>query len=116
MGLFGDVKQFIKGVSGNTTLKEATMSAPNELGCYKIFYKNVLKYTGSAEAGIHKKVKNLYEGKIQNNPVATKIYENRDSIKISWVVYKTKQECKEAALIAVNKYKPEWNMDELKNK
>ncbi|MGL5086747.1 MAG: hypothetical protein ACRC68_13670, partial [Clostridium sp.] len=116
MGLFGDIKKFIKGVSGSTSLKEATMTAPNEIGCYKIFYKNMLKYTGSAEAGINKKVRNLYEGKILNNSVASKIYENRDSIKISWVVHKTKQECKEAALIAVDKYKPEWNMDELKSK
>lgn len=116
MSLFGDIKKVLKGVMGNTSLEEATKSSPKENGCYKIFYKNKLKYTGSAEVGIRKKLKNLYEGKITNNEVALKIYENRKDITVSWVVFKTKQECIESSEINFNRYKAEWNLEEIKSK
>lgn len=115
MGLLSEIKHFIKGVSGNTSLKEATMNSPNEIGCYKIFYKNMLKYTGSAETGIQKKIRNIYEGKITNNPIALRMYEKRDDLKVSWVVCKTRKECKENAEISFNKYKAEWNLEEIEN-
>ena len=41
------------GLFSKKTLEEATKTAPNSMGCYKIYY-NGLKYVGKAEDGIRK--------------------------------------------------------------
>lgn len=76
MGLF----DFLSAFSSGTSLKVATKSAPNSMGCYKIFLNGSLKYVGKAEDGIRKRFVQYYNGTTAHYPSAQKIYEHRDEI------------------------------------
>ena len=71
------------GLFSKKTLEEATKTAPNSMGCYKIYY-NGLKYVGKAEDGIRKRFVQYYNGTTAHYPSARKIYEHRDEITVSW--------------------------------
>lgn len=91
-----------------TPLKDATHSAPNSMGCYKIYY-NGLKYVGKAEDGIRKRFVQYYNGTTAHYPSAQKIYEHRDEITVSWVTLSSREACRETERKWIEQYHPEWN-------
>ena len=103
---------FIKAVSGiagpGTSLKEATKSAPNSMGCYKIYYHG-LKYVGKAEDGIRKRFVQYYNGTTAHYPSARKIYEYRDEITVTWQVCRSREETRALEAIWIAQYDPDWN-------
>lgn len=105
MGFF----DFLSTIAAGTPLKEATKTAPNAMGCYKIFLRGSLKYVGKAEDGIRKRFVQYYNGTTAHYPSAQKIYENRDNITVGWVVLGSRQACRDTERELINKYQPPWN-------
>ena len=100
MGLF----DFLSAFSSGTSLKVATKSAPNSMGCYKIFLNGSLKYVGKAEDGIRKRFVQYYNGTTAHYPSAQKIYEHRDEISVAWVVLQSRQECRDTEAEWIDRY------------
>lgn len=113
MGFLGDLmKGMAEGVGasvGRVPLREAKSSAPDSMGCYKIYCDGGLKYVGKAEDGLRKRFVQYYNGTTAHYSSGRKIYENRDSIKVSWLVCKTRDECRSVEAQWIKQYKPEWN-------
>lgn len=109
MGFFDAVKNLAKA-SGLSlpSLYEATKSAPNSMGCYKIYCKG-LKYVGKAEDGIRKRFVQYYNGTTAHYPSAIKIYENRDEITVNWVELQSREQCREVEAKWIRELDPEWN-------
>jgi len=105
MGLF----DFLSAFSSGTSLKVATKSAPNSMGCYKIFLNGSLKYVGKAEDGIRKRFVQYYNGTTAHYPSAQKIYEHRDEISVALVVLQSRQECRNTEAEWIDRYQPPWN-------
>ena len=59
---------FFSNLLLGTPLKEATKTAPNAMGCYKIYYHG-LKYVGKAEDGIRKRFVQYYNGTTAHYPL-----------------------------------------------
>ena len=91
-----------------TSLEDATKSAPNTMGCYKI-YCGGLKYVGKAECGIRKRFVQYYNGTTAHYPSARKIYDNRDRITVNWVTLSSREECREVEAKWIRELSPEWN-------
>lgn len=109
MGFFDAVKNIAKttGVV-SVSLREATKTAPNSMGCYKIYY-NGLKYVGKAEDGIRKRFVQYYNGTTAHYSSAKKILDHRDEIKVSWVVLKSREQCRQLEAKWIRELNPEWN-------
>lgn len=91
-------------------LREAGMTAPNTIGCYKIYFNDDLKFIGRAEKGLRWFFVCLYNGTLTDKSyIAKKIYKNRLKIKVAWVEVPTKLQCKEIQAELIEKLKPEWN-------
>lgn len=90
------------------SLQEATRSAPNAMGCYKI-HCGGLKYVGKAEDGIRKRFVQYYNGTTAHYPSAKAIYANRDRITVTWVVLKSREQCRRVEAKWIQELKPEWN-------
>ena len=99
---------FFSNLLSGTPLKEATKTAPNAMGCYKIYYHG-LKYVGKAEDGIRKRFVQYYNGTTAHYPSAQKIYEHRDEITVSWKILPTREACRETERQWIEQHKPEWN-------
>ena len=104
MGLFDLFSSF-----AGTSLKDATKSAPNSMGCYKIFLGGSLKYVGKAEDSIRKRFVQYYNGTTAHYPSAIKIYENRDKITVSWIVLGSRQACRDTEAEWIRQLDPPWN-------
>lgn len=115
MGILGDLAKGFAGSFGSgisrVPLAEAKNVgvAPDEMGCYKIFCNGSLKYVGKAEDGIRKRFVQYYNGTTTSYSSGRKIYENRDNIKVSWVVCKTGEECRSLEAQWIRQYNPKWN-------
>lgn len=110
MGLFDTLKGMAQSTGAiSTKLSEATKVAPNSMGCYKIFCNGSLKYVGKAEDGIKKRFVQYYNGTTAHYSSAIKIYENRDNIKVSWVVLQSREQCREIEAKWIRELRPEWN-------
>ena len=96
------------GLFSKKTLEEAAKTAPNSMGCYKIYY-NGLKYVGKAEDGIRKRFVQYYNGTTAHYPSARKIYEHRDEITVSWKICPSKEACRETERKWIEQYDPDWN-------
>lgn len=91
-------------------LREAGMTAPNTIGCYKIYFNDSLKFIGRAEKGLRWFFVCLYNGTLADKSyIAKTVYRNRDKIKVAWVEIPSKSKCKEVQAELVDKLKPEWN-------
>lgn len=99
---------FLSNILSGTPLKEAAKTAPNSMGCYKIYYHG-LKYVGKAEDGIRKRFVQYYNGTTAHYPSAKKIYEHRNEITVSWKVLGSREACRETEREWIEKYNPEWN-------
>ncbi len=108
-GILSGLTEGLGASSGKISLHEATKRAPNEMGCYKIYCGGGLKYVGKAEDGIRKRFVQYYNGTTAHYSSGRRIYENRDSIKVSWVICKTGEECKRLEAQWIKQYNPEWN-------
>ena len=107
--LFGNLFKAVGGAIGaGISLKDATKSAPNAMGCYKIYYHG-LKYVGKAEDGIRKRFVQYYNGTTAHYPSAKKIYEHRDEITVTWQVCSSREETRELEAKWIEQYDPEWN-------
>ena len=91
------------------SLSDAKNSAPNEMGCYKIYLDDDLVYVGKAEDGIRKRFVQYYNGTTAHYPSAKKIYQHRDEISVSWEELDSREECRETERNWIEKYNPEWN-------
>jgi len=109
MGLFDMLGSIAKktGVV-KVSLQEATKSAPNSMGCYRI-YCDGLKYVGKAEDGIRKRFVQYYNGTTAHYTSAQKIYENRDNITVMWQVCQTREQVREMEAKWIRELQPEWN-------
>ena len=108
MGLLNGMFEAILNLSSSTTLKEAMKTAPNNMGCYKI-YIGSLKYVGKAEDGIRKRFVQYYNGTTMHYPSARKIYENRDKITVSWVILGSRDACRKTEAKWIRELRPPWN-------
>ena len=109
MGIFDIVQSLAKSTGVVTiSLEDAIKSAPNKMGCYRI-YCNGLKYVGKAEDGIRKRFVQYYNGTTADYPSGRNIYENRDNIKVSWVVLQSREQCRQVEAKWIRELKPEWN-------
>lgn len=108
--LFQTVKSILNNFVGLTSLKDATSTAPNNMGCYKIFLQSELKYVGKAEDGIRKRFVQYYNGTTATYSSGRKIYEHRDEIKVSWMVLTSKEKCRQTEKEWIEKFDPEWNV------
>ena len=105
------VLDFLAGImgTGKAPLSEAVKSAPNAMGCYRIFYGGRLVYVGKAEDGIRKRFVQYWNGTTTHYPSGRKIHENRDNITVSWQVLKSREECREVERKWIESLEPEWN-------
>lgn len=103
LGLFG-----FELFGGKMTLRQATKDAPNNMGCYKIYYQGI-KYVGKAEDGIRKRFVQYYNGTTAHYPSAKRIYEHRDEIKVSWQICHSRTECRQLEAEWIRNLHPEWN-------
>ena len=94
---------------GKIPLSEAVKSAPNDMGCYKIFYGGKLVYVGKAEDGIRKRFVQYYNGTTAHYPSGRRIHENRESVKVSWQELPSREACRETERRWIEQYAPEWN-------
>ncbi|MEG1834944.1 MAG: GIY-YIG nuclease family protein [Oscillospiraceae bacterium] len=109
MGFFDIAKGLIQATGFiPTTLQDATKTAPNDMGCYKI-YCDGLKYVGKAEDGIRKRFVQYYNGTTAHYSSAIKIFENRDNITVSWVILDSREKCRKVEAQWIKEYNPEWN-------
>ena len=108
MVLFNLLKAINVLVGNGVPLKEATKSAPNSMGCYKIYY-NGLKYVGKAEDGVRKRFVQYYNGTTAHYPSAKKIYEHRNEITVTWQVCSSREETRALEAKWIEEYDPEWN-------
>ena len=108
MGFLDELFSGLTG-EGKIPLSEAKSSAPNQMGCYKIFYAGKLVYVGKAEDGIRKRFVQYYNGTTTHYTSGRKIFEHRDALKVSWKVLDSREECRETERIWIEKYAPEWN-------
>jgi len=92
-----------------TSLKEATKTAPNSMGCYRIYFNNSLKYVGKAEDGIRKRFVQYYNGTTAHYPSAMKILQNRDYISVDWQVLSSREECRKTEANWIKSLNPPWN-------
>lgn len=92
------------------SLKEATVKAPNMMGCYKIFQYGSLKYVGKAEDGIRKRFVQYYNGTTTSYSSGSKIYAARNSLKVSWQLCNSREECRSMEKQWIERLKPEWNV------
>ncbi len=107
--LLGNLLRAVGGAVGmGTTLKDATESAPNSMGCYKIYYHG-LKYVGKAEDGIRKRFVQYYNGTTAHYPSAQKIYQHKDEITVTWQVCHSREETRNLEAKWIEQYDPEWN-------
>lgn len=85
-------------------LSDATREAPMEMGWYKIFYNNELKYIGHAESGLRNRFRELYNGTtveeelLLSASTSEKIFEHRDNIRVTWEVCNSLEQCRESIL------------------
>lgn len=107
MGLFSTLLNVI-GIGG-VSLKNATKSAPNSMGCYKIYYNGELVYVGKAEDGVRKRFVQYYNGTTISYSSGRKIHENRDKVTVNWKVLSTREECRSVEKAWIDKYHPAWN-------
>lgn len=105
MGIFS---QLITGSLMPMALKDATSKAPNQMGCYKIYYRG-LKYVGKAEDGIRKRFVQYYNGTTAHYPSAKKIYEHRNEITVTWQLCSSREEVRALEAKWIRELKPEWN-------
>lgn len=109
MGILDMIKKLARATGiVSMSLQEATKNAPNTMGCYKIFC-NGLKYVGKAEDGIRKRFVQYYNGTTAHYPSAKAIYENRNSITVSWVVLSSREQCRQVEAKWIKELEPEWN-------
>ena len=92
-----------------TPLKEAVASAPNAMGCYRIYCDGSLKYAGKAEDGIRKRFVQYYNGTTAHYPSAINIYRNRDRISVKWQVLSSREECRRTEAEWIRTLNPPWN-------
>lgn len=109
-----DLLRLLKGIiesSGSVSipLKDATKTAPNRMGCYKIYLNGSLKYVGKAEDGIRKRFVQYYNGTTAHYSSAIKIYEHREQIKVKWAVLQSSEECRQTEAKWIRELHPEWN-------
>jgi len=107
MGLFGSILNIFSG--GRVSLQQATESAPNAMGCYKLYCDGNLVYVGKAEDGIRKRFVQYYHGTTAHYTSAIRIFENRDKITVSWKVLSSKEECRTTEAYWIKEYNPSWN-------
>lgn len=109
MGIFDKIKKLAQSTGlVRMSLQEATRRAPNAMGCYKI-YCDGLKCVGKAEDGIRKRFVQYYNGTTAHYPSAKAIYANREKIAVSWVVLKSREQCRQLEAKWISELKPEWN-------
>ena len=91
------LSSILSGLSGGgkIPLSEAKSSAPNQMGCYRIYLGGKLMYVGKAEDGIRKRFVQYYNGTTAHYPSAQSIYEHRDEVKVSWQVLDSREACRE---------------------
>lgn len=110
MSFLNLVKSITSLICGSTSLYEATKSAPNSMGCYKIILNGSLKYVGKAEDGIRKRFVQYYNGTTAHYPSARKIYKYKDEIKVQWIVLNDRQKVRALEAKWIEQYNPEWNV------
>lgn len=103
------LKNIIMSVSA-IPLKEATVKAPNAMGCYKIYQYGALKYVGKAEDGIRKRFVQYYNGTTTSYSSGSKIYANRNTLTVSWRMCSTREECRSLEKKWIEMYNPPWNV------
>ena len=108
MMIFDFISKMVTNIS-QMTLKEATSAAPNAMGCYKIFQHGTLKYVGKAEDGIRKRFVQYYNGTTTGYSSGRTIYENRDTLTVSWQLCNSREECRSLEKAWIEKYAPPWN-------
>ena len=107
--ILGNLLKAVSSTVGTgISLKNATTSAPNSMGCYKIYYHG-LKYVGKAEDGIRKRFVQYYNGTTAHYPSAKKIYQHRDEITVTWQVCNSREETRALEAKWIRQYDPEWN-------
>lgn len=111
---FDFIKSIVSGVTaivgaGTILLEDATHSAPNSMGCYKIFQHGELKYVGKAEDGIRKRFVQYYNGTTAGYPSGSKIYAARDTLTVSWQLCSSREECRSLEKKWIEMYSPPWN-------
>lgn len=106
---FDFIKKFVSSVT-TISLKDATTSAPNSMGCYKIFQHGSLKYVGKAEDGIRKRFVQYYNGTTTGYSSGSKIYAARNSLTVSWQLCGSREECRSLEKKWIEMYTPPWNV------
>ena len=91
------------------SLYDAKTQAPNDMGCYKIFYDGELVYVGKAEDGIRKRFVQYYNGTTAHYTSAKKIFEHRDELEVSWQILNSREECRTTEREWIEEFNPEWN-------
>lgn len=111
MSLLGDLFSALGNLTGTgkAKLSEAKSSAPNKMGCYRIYYQGRLVYVGKAEDGIRKRFVQYYNGTTAHYPSAQNIFEHRDEITVSWQVLGSREACRSTERRWIEQYRPEWN-------
>ncbi len=95
--------------SGSASLEQAAKTAPNKMGCYKI-YCDGLKYVGKAEYGLRHRFVQYYNGTTASYSSGKIIHEKRDKITVDWVVCESAEECRALEAKWIREYNPEWNV------
>ncbi|MBO5177321.1 MAG: GIY-YIG nuclease family protein [Lachnospiraceae bacterium] len=107
--ILGNLLKAVSSTVGTgISLKNATKSAPNSMGCYKIYYHG-LKYVGKSEDGIRKRFVQYYNGTTAHYPSAKKIYQHRNEITVTWQVCNSREETRALEAKWIRQYDPEWN-------
>ena len=110
MSLFDGIIKIVKTASTPLVdLHDATKTAPVSMGCYKL-YCNGLKYVGKAEEGLRRSLRCCYNGGVPQMNAARKIYENRNNIKVCWVVCNTREQVRALEERWLRELNLEWNM------
>ena len=111
MGLFGDIlKSVMSNMGGKDSLKNATRSAPNSMGCYKIYLHGSLKYVGKAEDGLRKRFVQYYNGTTAGYSSGRTINEHKDELTVEWDVLDSREKCRQVERQWIERFDPEWNV------
>lgn len=110
----GLLDSFFKAVydskgTAKISLKEAAESAPELMGCYKVFAGGELKYVGRSGYSLRQRFAQYYDGKMITSAAAKRIHDLRDDIQVSWIVLSSERDCSQMERQWILRLDPEWN-------